>query len=70
VFENKVLRKIFWPKEMKQLRLSILSLILWRTIWVRNIACMGKQETYKHFVSETSEYESNGGNNGKIISEI
>jgi hypothetical protein len=28
VFENKVLRKIFWPKEMKQLRLSILSLIL------------------------------------------
>jgi hypothetical protein len=33
---------------------------------MRNMVCVGKQEAYKHFVSETSEEENNAENNGKI----
>ena len=33
---------------------------------MRSVACTGKQEAYRHNVSETSEEKRNGKNNEKI----
>jgi len=65
VFENRVLRRIFWPKrdevtgewrklhfmELKDLYTSpnIVRVIKSRMRWAGNLACMGREEVYTGF---------------------